>query len=173
MQSVRAMPCQSQTAVEETAYRAPERSGQQLRSRAVTVRGCESRLLRAAGVLRTLCSLCEPTRKPQTSVCRNKISLNTSCSLWRALPANPPIQITGWVTQGDQHHPATFSFHLILCTVYTITKHTKILAFNFRFYSHVMYLFSSKAQQHLFAFLPLNLCYLPPSMQVHFLMHNV
>lgn len=45
----------------------------------------------------------------------------------------PPIQITGWVTQGDQQHPATFSFHLILCTVYTITKHTEFLAFYFRF----------------------------------------
>lgn len=85
----------------------------------------------------------------------------------------PLIQFTGWVTQGDQQHPATFSFHLILCTVYTIAKHTDILAFIFRFYSHVMYLLSSKAQQHLYAFLPLNLCYLPPSMQVHLLMHNV
>lgn len=85
----------------------------------------------------------------------------------------PLIQTTGWVTQGHQQHPATFSFHLILCTVYTIAKHSEILAFNFRFYSHIMYLFSSKAQQHLYAFLPLNLCYLPPSMQVHLLMHNV
>lgn len=77
----------------------------------------------------------------------------------------PPTQITGWVTQGDQQHPATFFFHLIICTVYTITKQTEILAFNFRFNSHVMYLY--KAQQHLYAFLPLNLCYLPPSLQVY------
>lgn len=53
------------------------------------------------------------------------------------------IQNTGWVTQGDQQHPATFSFHLIVCTVYTFTKHTKALAF----FIHIMFLFSSKAQQ--------------------------
>lgn len=85
----------------------------------------------------------------------------------------PPTQITGWVTQGDQQHPATyFFFHLIICTVYTIAKQTEILAFYFRFYCHVMYLFSSKAQQHLYAFLPLNLCYLPPSLQVYLLMYK-
>lgn len=56
-----------------------EHSGPQLQSRAVMVPGCGSRLLRAAGVLPTLCSLCEPTCKPQTSICRDKISLNTSC----------------------------------------------------------------------------------------------
>lgn len=85
----------------------------------------------------------------------------------------PPTQITERVTQGDQQHPATFFFfHLIICTVYTIATQTEILTFYSRFYCHVMYLFSSKAQQRLYAFLPLNLCYLPPSLQVYLLMYK-
>lgn len=38
-----------------------ERSGQQLQSQAAMVRGFENHLLRTAGVLPTLCSLCELT----------------------------------------------------------------------------------------------------------------
>lgn len=56
-----------------------ERSGQQLQSRAVMVPGCGSLLLKAAGVLPTLCSLCEPPCNPQISVCRDEMALINSC----------------------------------------------------------------------------------------------
>lgn len=52
-----------------------EHSGQQRRSLAATVPGCESRLPRSAGVLPTPCSSYEATRKLHTFVRRDKISL--------------------------------------------------------------------------------------------------
>lgn len=81
-------------------------------------------------------------------------------------PSQTPSDPDYWM--GNSRSSATschFFFHLIICTVYTIAKQTEILAFNFRFNKHIMYLY--KAQQHLYAFLPLNLCYLPPSLQVY------
>lgn len=94
-----------------------ERSGQQLRSRAATGPGCESLPPEAAAVLPTLSSLCDLPCDHQTTPGNS----GEPCQV-------PPIQITGWVTRGDQQHPATFFFHLILCTVYTIPTHTYFLA---------------------------------------------
>lgn len=136
------------------------------------VPGCGNRPLRAAGVLPTLCSLCEPnsrnpyagTRFPSTPPANYGEPCQSS--------QTPPIQIPGWVTQGDQQHPATFSFHLMLCTVYTIAKHTEILHLISDFTATLCTILLQSTATSICP-LPLNLCYLPPSMQVHLLMHNV
>lgn len=97
-----------------------EPSGLQRQSPGVMVPGYGSRPLRAAAVLPTPCSSCEPTRKaPDIRVRGTRFPSAPSCSLWGALPARPhPSHPDDWMGHSRRStascHYFFSSFHLIL-----------------------------------------------------------
>lgn len=128
-----------------------EPSGRQLLSQAVMAPGFENHPQSAVDVLPTLCSLFEPPCEPQTSKCRDDISLNASCLLCRALPAKPDCSDPEyWI--GNSRRPAAschffFSPHTLYC-IHFYQAHKKLLHF---FQPHyVLYLFQSTAANMLF-----------------------
>lgn len=150
VQSVRVMPCQSRTVVEVMVWRAAERSGQRLQSRAVMALGWESHPQKAVDVLPTPCSSFEPTCWPQKSKCRDDISLEASCLLCRALPAKPDCSDPeNWI--GNSRRPAAschffFSPHTLYC-IHFYQAHKSSCIFQPHY---VLYLFQSTAANMLF-----------------------